>query len=311
MNIYFDHVDFNSFAGPHWFGQKLAKELIKKGHKINVLAPFFKNPDIQLSFVEVFEKNEGIPLIQRLDGIWYNTKTEYEKMNEPIKKTYDIADGVIFQSNFDRDFIFHHFGERENYSIIHNGADVEYIRSIPAARGLESYDNVWCCASSWINADGTMRHNKRLNENMRYFQEHSGEKDVLCVAGSIGKIENPDPSKVIFLGELKIDKLISLYKRSTWMIHMALQDHCPNVVVDARVSGCKIVCASSGGTPEIAGSDATIIVDENKHGFDAYDYNVPTTLDFSKQFQGAHKDVNISMDYVADQYLDFFGRLIK
>jgi glycosyltransferase involved in cell wall biosynthesis len=149
-----------------------------------------------------------------------------------------------------------------------------------------------------------------LNENLRYFQEHSGENDILCVAGEVGNLENPNPQKIIFLGNLAVSDLISLYKRSDWLIHLASQDHCPNVVVDARASGCRIVCAYSGGTPEIAGEDAILVVDECEYGFDAWDYNVPTTLDFSRNVPGIY-EVDLSMDFVADRYLEFFEEFIK
>ena len=107
MNIIFDNVNFNSTAGPYWFANKLKAEFEKRGHVINKLGDMI--PDVQLSFVSATQRHAEIPLFQRLDGIWYDTKTDYEKMNEPIKKTYDVADGVVFQSKFDRDFISHNF----------------------------------------------------------------------------------------------------------------------------------------------------------------------------------------------------------
>ena len=302
MNFIFDNVDFNSTAGPYWFANKLRKSFENKGHIVNELDMM---PDAQLSFVSASERISGVPLFQRLDGIWYDTETDYKKMNEPIKNTYDVADGVIFQSKFDHDFISHHFGVHSNYAIIHNGSDLDYIQDIPVAIGLENIPTVWTCASSWVNASGSLRHNKRLNENIRYFQEHSSSSDILCVAGDVGTLESPDPTRIVFLGELAVFSLISLYKRSDWFIHLAAQDHCPNVVVDAKAAGCRIVCASSGGTAEIAGKDAVVVIDSNEHGFVAYNYNVPTTLDFSKKIDNWHDDLDLSIDTVADQYLEF------
>ena len=81
-------------------------------------------------------------------------------------------------------------------------------------------------------------------------------------------------------------------------------------MVDAKSSGCRIVCSGSGGTPEIAGKDAIIIVDENEHGYDAWDYNVPTTLDFSRSMNG-HYEVDLSINFVADRYLEFLEKQIK
>lgn len=305
MNILFDNVDFNSKAGPHWFGRKLSASFLRKKHMINA-----DNPDAHLAFISSTSHLSGVPLFQRLDGIWYDTMTDYGRMNEPIKKTYDLADGVIFQSKFDRDFISHHFGTHPNYEVIHNGTDVDYIKSVPVAIGLDGAGLLWGCASSWVNGSGDLRHNKRLSENIRYFQEHSGDYDILFVAGSVGTYKNPDPNKILFLGELDINSLFSLYKRADWFIHLASQDHCPNVVVDAKMSGCRIVCASSGGTSEIAGKDAVVIADPNEHGFGAYNYNVPTTLDFDQKLDNWHDDLDLSIDNVADQYLKFMGTMI-
>lgn len=302
MNIFVDRVDFNSTAGPHWFGRKLADAFLKKGHEVSP-----NNPDVQLSFVQASVRFPGVPLFQRLDGIWYNSETDYKAMNEPIQETYKIADGVIFQSRFDHDFISHHFGHHDNWSIIHNGADLNYIRSVQPAIGLDAHETVWCCASSWIEGEppnDEIRHIKRLNENIRYFQEHSGPRDLLCVAGDAGDYTNPDPSKILFLGNLGIDDLLSLYRRSTYFIHLAKQDHCPNVVVDARGAGCHIICSSSGGTKEIAGINATVIQEEDEFGFDAYAYNVESTLDFSNKLKNLY-DSNISIEYAADLYLEF------
>lgn len=306
MNIIFDNVNFNSTAGPYWFANKLKAALEKKGHAINKLGDMM--PDVQLSFVSATQRHAEIPLFQRLDGIWYDTKTDYDKMNEPIKRTYDVADGVVFQSKFDRDFISHNFGNHSNYAVIHNGSDLDYIESVPVAIGLDNVPTVWACASSWVNGSGELRHNKRLNENIRYFQEHSSSSDILCVAGGVGSFENPDPARIMFLGELEVFSLISLYKRADWFVHLASQDHCPNVVVDAKSAGCKIVCASSGGTAEIAGKDAVVVTDPNEHGFAAYNYNVPTTLDFSKKLDNWNDDVDLSIDSVADQYLTFMEK---
>ena len=82
MNILFDNVDWNSTAGPHWFGRKLADHLRKNGHTIN---PALSECQVQLSIVMASQKHQGLPLIQRLDGIYYDTTKDYVQMNAPIK----------------------------------------------------------------------------------------------------------------------------------------------------------------------------------------------------------------------------------
>ena len=121
MNILFDNVDWNSTAGPHWFGRKLADHLRKKGHTIN---PTLSESQVQLSIVMASQKHQGLPLIQRLDGIYYDTTKDYVQMNAPIKATYDVADGVVFQSEWSKMLVESQFGPAKTSTIIHNGADV-------------------------------------------------------------------------------------------------------------------------------------------------------------------------------------------
>lgn len=304
MNILFDNVDWNSTAGPHWFGRKLASHLNQNGHGINT-----GNDDVQLSIVMASQKREGLPLIQRLDGIYYDTAKDYVQMNAPIKATYDVADGVVFQSEWSKKLVESQFGPAKKYAIINNGTDIDVIQSIPPATGLDGFDKVWSCASSWFYEDGTQRYIKRLEENIRYFQEHSGENDILCIAGDVKDFENPDDAKIVFLGELGLTELFSVYRRSDYFLHLGRFDNCPNVVVDARAAGCHIVCSSLGGTVEVAGKDATVIV-EDEWDFVPFECNVPSSLDFSRKIENIYNK-DISMKHVSDKYLEFFGEFLN
>lgn len=297
MKIYFDNIDFNSRSGPNSFGTKLASELEKNGHRINK----DKDPDIQLSFIQATQKLA--PVIQRLDGIYFNSEQDWELLNKPIKQTYDIASGTVFQSEFNKTLTEKYFGKKEKSIVIHNGTDLEYISKIPELNDpvINKFDNVWSCASSW-------RPHKRLSENVRYFLEHSGDNDCLIIAGN-----NPDyqikHNRVFYVGNLNYPQLISLYKKSKYFIHLALMDHCPNVVVDARSSGCKIVCSSSGGTKEIAGDHSVIIQDMSWDylPFKLYD---PPRMDFSKIETQVQNSI-INIEKVSDMYLDFFRKILS
>ena len=67
MKIFLDSVDFNSRSGPNSFGLKLANQLTKDGHRVNL----DESPDIQLSFI-LASQNKA-PIVQRLDGIYFNS----------------------------------------------------------------------------------------------------------------------------------------------------------------------------------------------------------------------------------------------
>lgn len=205
MKVFFDNWNPNSSSGPNGFGKKLYSSL----EDIEDIKPFWvgnylEKPDIQLSFIQS-QVASGAPIVQRLDGIYFNSDQDYNAFNSQIQLTYNSAAAVIFQSNFNKQLIEAWFGEHENSHVIRNGTCLEEISKIPILENdlLDKYDNIWCCASSW-------RPHKRLSENIKYFMEFSGPNDCLIIAG-----ENPDVSianpKVFYAGHLDRPSLISLF----------------------------------------------------------------------------------------------------
>ena len=308
MKILLENVNLNSTSGPNHFALKLVKELIKKDIIINPE----EAPDAKLCFIESRqETKKETPLVQRLDGIYFNNAQNYSAQNYNIQRTYNISNGVIYQSYFNKALTEKYFGVHKNSTVIHNGADSQMISATKALSHskIDKFENVWSCASSW-------RPHKRLDENIRYFLEHSGENDCLIVAGQKSLNRQSDfiehnlhkKNNIFYVGNVSIDRLISIYKRSKYFLHLAWLDHCPNVVVDARASGCQIVCTSAGGTKEIAGDDA-IIVEEQEWDYSPVELYSPPKLDFSnKIFKNPYnKAYNIDISNVANKYLDFIS----
>ena len=294
MNIHLENVNLQSTSGPNHFASKLIKYM-------DATFDLGKAPDARLCFIEshrvqLFQTDDA-PMFQRLDGIYFNTAQNYEVQNKNIKRTYDNADGVIFQSNFNEDLITKYFGEHKNSIVIHNGADVEYIDKVPPLENLklDKYENVWCCASSW-------RPHKRLSENIKYFLEHSSEKECLVIAGD-KKEDIIKNDRIFYVGNISTLQLISLYKKSKYFIHLAWLDHCPNVVVDARASGCQIICSSTGGTKEIAGPKAIVVI-ENKWDFEPVKLYEPPPIVFDRKIKNLW-DIDYNMNNVSKKYLDF------
>ena len=85
---------------------------------------------------------------------------------------------------------------------------------------------------------------------------------------------------------------------------MAWLDHCPNVVVDARASGCQVICSSTGGTKEIAGPDA-IVIKENEWDLKPVKLYEPPVMDFDKKIKNNYNS-EYDMREVAKKYEDFF-----
>lgn len=287
MKILLDNVNVNSSSGPNSFGRRLRHELKKRGHEVEINV---KDPDVQLSFITSQQKITKMVL--RLDGIYFNSAQDWQALNEPLKRSFAMADGVVYQSSFNQMLTEKYFGKHVNSKVINNGTCLEAISKIPVLDHpiLNNFSEVWSCASSW-------RPHKRLKENVRYFLEMAPVDAVLVVAG-----ENPDYKvqhpRIMFAGQLSWEQCISLYKRSKRFIHLAFLDHCPNVVVDARSSGCELIVASSGGTREIAGSTATVVKDI-EWDMNPIELYSPPLLDFSKTFLNDYKNSTDIADVAA------------
>jgi len=291
-NIHLQNVDLTSNSGPNCFGRKLFESLKNKGVTFNSLL----EPSATLAFIQKVRTPLTGKLFQRLDGIYFNSGQDYLRQNKPILETYKIADGVIFQSEFNKKLITKYFGEHHNHIVINNGSNLDLIRAIPTVPNhiRSKYNKIWCCASHW-------RPHKRLQDNIRYFFDHSQENDALFIIGETEeKIKDP---RVKYLGNLKYENVLTILKVSDYFIHLAWLDHCPNVVVDARACGAQIICSSSGGTKEIAGTGA-IVISEDIWDMKPVDLYSPPGIDFSRKVKNSY-DSEYDMSKVSQKYLNF------
>lgn len=307
MRVQFENVDFSSRSGPNGFGLKLARQLSSLGHEVTG-----DMPDVQLTFIQGM--NTFRPNVLRLDGIYFNSAQAWQEMNAPIRASYEFADAVIVQSEFDRRLTETYFGCHPNTHVIRNGTDTQLIRSIPAALvGGRPREAVWMCASAW-------RPHKRLSDCIKLFLEMSRPNDVLLVAGKdAGQNIDPDiplSSRIVLLGDLPWDHLVSCMKSSGHFIHLAWLDHCPNVVIDARAAGCRIYCSSAGGTAEIAGENA-VVVREEEWDMQPTRLYEPPRIDFSNiaVITGnpyfARISANVDISPVAQLYINIMESVIS
>ena len=73
--------------------------------------------------------------------------------------------------------------------------------------------------------------------------------------------------------------------------------------MDARASGCKIVCSSAGGTKEIAGLDA-IVIKEEEWDMEPVDLYNPPKMNFSKVIDNIYNS-GYNMNKVVLEYKNF------
>ena len=297
----------SSDSGPNSFTARLFRTL-----RDDFNCEFTGSPEIaDIEFCLIQEAaNKSKPRITRLDGIYFNTDQDYEGLNSQIKKTYDTSDAVIFQSEFNKNLIEAWFGSHHYGHVIHNGPSLREISLIPKIdiMPLTSGGEAWLCASSW-------RPHKRLAENVRYFLQFSPEDSVLIVAGKgvtkdeFSQLAAGNEKRIFYVGHLEWNMLIGLSKACSMFLHLSYLDHCPNVVVDARAAGCRIVCSSTGGTREIAGDNA-IVVEEDEWDFSPIALYKPPPLDFSRiANKNKHSESSTTLRKVAEKYYNIMEKI--
>ena len=258
MKIFAHNFNSQSNSGPNKFTRQLFNQM-KKDHQVSY-TDNQQEADIEFCLIQQVT-HKVKPMVLRLDGIWFNSEQNYKEQNKLIKFSYQNADAVIFQSEFNKKLTEEWFGKHRNPYIVHNAANLKQIERANPAFWNNTFGKdteVWSCASSW-------RPHKRLNENIKYFLEFAPKNAMLAVAGKGSGSESLNyrfNERIKFLDELDYMSLLSLYKRSSTFIHLAYLDHCPNVVVDAQAASCRIICSSTGGTSEIVENGTIVVEDE-------------------------------------------------
>ena len=304
MNVYPINYNPTSDSGPNSFARRLFLNL--KNYKDFNISNRPTDADIEFCLIESNIRKIS-PRITRLDGIYFNKAQDFNLLNTIVKTNYLHSDSVVFQTQFNKLLIESWFGEHKNSSVIVNRADMRDIEKIQPADFSQTFPGkkVWSCASSW-------RPHKRLNENIRYFIENSDSNTVLLICGKgVAKedfygYENLINNRIFYIGHLKWESLISVYKSSSTFIHLSYLDHCPNVVVDAAASGCNIICSSSGGTKEISSLNKKII-HEKEWNFEPVELYKPPRLDFSN-FSNISED---NIKTIDDSKIKYYEQMEK
>lgn len=272
MRIHFDNVRLDAPTGPNTFASRLAKKLFEVGHQV-----VFDGSQADVSLV--FIQPSGAPLapkvVQRLDGIWFKPE-DYETKNLPIRLLYNRANSVVYQSQFDRNFIEKWWGPKPGSVVIGNGIEFNPLKELTIPKLVEmraTYDQIYVCSSNW-------HAQKRLESNVRLF-DHLRKKhpnSCLIIMGNHPDYRAAGPN-YFYTGPVGPEVYMQIYSAANWMLHLAWADHCPNVVVEALSQGTPVVCSEVGGTAELIGFGTYgVVLKEQPYNYELYDYDNPPSI---------------------------------
>jgi len=315
MKVHFSGVNFSARTGPNVFARRLAIGMSNKGITIADNDDY----DVALVFIEPnSELKSELPVVQRLDGIWSKPE-EFQVKNVQIHNLYERANGVIFQSQFDKDFIVNHWGEPKRSSVIHNGVEIPELKNtfqlVDALADLrQRYQILFVCSANW-------HRQKRLQENIELFLHlrnnvFSQKTCALIVMGSNPDVKFADPH-VFYTGSLDEEMCNQVFSVSDVMLHLAYADHCPNTVIEALSHRVPVICSEIGGTKELVGSDGCVLREHSVFTNEPFDYDNPPSIDISqlksvplKSFNFDDLNGRIGIEGVVNRYIEFLQQIL-
>jgi glycosyltransferase involved in cell wall biosynthesis len=312
MDIHFDGVNFAATkTGPNGFALELAKQFVNMGHNI---VDSGSSSDVSLVFIEKSQNNLGKKIVQRLDGIW-SKPSEVQTRNLGIRSTYNQANAVIFQSQFDKTLIESLWGKKDCTATILNGVAIKPVTEFTIESLLQirsGYEFIFVCSANW-------HRQKRLRENIECFKHIRSTTKKSCCLIVLGA--NPDynyaDKDVFYTGSVPSDIFMQIYSMANYMLHLAWRDHCPNTVVHCLSQMTPVICTDDGGTCELVDKFGIVLKEKMTECTQPFDYENPPTLDFQgidwlKQFElvKSAKPIDVSIETCAKKYISLFERIL-
>jgi glycosyltransferase involved in cell wall biosynthesis len=190
-----------------------------------------------------FLRRRGVPIVQRLDGIHFG---HLAYLNERTREVYELADTVIFQSQFSQALIRAHFGAATRTRIVLNATDLSVF--VPAAEVITPRPLRLIASAHW-------RSHKRLRDGLEVFLavRRMFPEATLTVVGDTSAVprEAVTVPGAVYIGEISHDRLAALLRESRIFLHPSWVDPCPNAVVEALACGLPVIYGRNGGTREL------------------------------------------------------------
>ncbi len=197
-------------------------------------------------------KARGGKICQRLDGVYYPEKhgEEFWKRNQKIKDIYlNLADHVIFQSEYSLKQCFNMFGEKpaSAYSVIVNGVDAEIF--YPDSTRKFDISHVHFCTT------GNIRNIDMLDPIVKALDVLS--EKINFTLHIVGPIKNDecaglmDRRYIVHHGNCNLEQVAGILRASDIFIYSLLNPPCPNSVIEAIASGLPVVGFNSGAMSEL------------------------------------------------------------
>jgi len=222
----------------------------------------------------LYAKKQGFRIVQRLDGMnWLHKRRKTgwrhflrsERLNLQLSfiRRY-IADEIVYQSNFTRDWWNTVYGSMQKTShVIHNGVDLKVFS--PKGLGDLPKDFIRLLVVEGSFKGGHERDLFNAVEAACLLSEKLNNKVELMIAGNAppelrAQVQVAHNVCVRWMGLVPHEQIPDLNRGAHLLFPAEINAACPNSVVEALACGLPVVSYATGSLPELLGEDGGMVV---------------------------------------------------
>ncbi|MFA5023418.1 MAG: glycosyltransferase family 4 protein [Patescibacteria group bacterium] len=327
--IYFNLRGSATSGGPTVSAYRLANGFAKKGHSISYDKPH--RADKCLCIIESGKALRQVDrkktkIYVRLDGAYFREywhggpgrerRSDMDALHNAIKRDVANVDHMIYQSEFSKRLIDSEIAERkENFSIIHNGADINTF--CPKQRKFDGFVNIF--------SHGVMRNDYIMESLIGAYEElkSRNHKVKLIMVGVMDSqcqhIYNKYKldKNIIYHGSIPNSKISKYFENADIGLYPRMGSSCDNSVIESISSGIPVIIPLWGGNSElISDRKQGIIVDSGGHWnygsayikklADGIESVIPNLAEFKQQARG-YAVKELTLDKMINRYLKAMG----
>ena len=263
-------INLQKTGGTSTFARKFKAGMETHGHQVVLHDPNYKLKIINYDALLVSPrapwpllraaKRANIPIIHRLDGVYYPATIagrKYPIYNLPLRVIRNrLADAIIYQSQYSKKQCDHFLGRLSPKTyppkpkIIYNGVDTDHFS--PSGHAVNLRDNpdqhVFITASRFRRADQI----EPLLEAFRVYRSTYEQNSKLVIIGPFDHYPPPNSTRQVELVGPVDNKKLPAYLRAADVFLFSHQNPpCPNNIIEAMACGLPICGVADGAMPEL------------------------------------------------------------